>query len=283
MVVRALLRSQLEAEGCAVVEAADGRAAVARAREHQPDLALLDIEMPVLDGLGVLAALRDDPELAGVPVIFITSRTDTADVVAALEAGAHDYLRKPFEPAELIARVRAALRVKAMHDELAAARAQLARLVTTDPLTGLPDRRSLHEQAERLCSRSARHRRELAVVLVAVDDLEARAAHVRDAVLVAVAARLRERARREDVLGRWAADAFVVLAPDTGIGGAAALAEDARAAVVRQPVRVDGEPVELRASAGWAVWRGDTVHELTGRAQDALATARAEGGTARGD
>ena len=65
-----------------MVEAADGRAAVARAHEHQPDLVLLDIEMPVLDGLGVLAALRDDPELAGVPVIFITSRTDAADVVA---------------------------------------------------------------------------------------------------------------------------------------------------------------------------------------------------------
>ena len=100
------------------MEAVDGEDALAVCREHGPDVILLDVEMPRLDGHGVLAALQRSPELADIPVVFLTARTTTEDVVEGLRLGAHDYLRKPFEAAELLARVSAALRVKTLQDEL---------------------------------------------------------------------------------------------------------------------------------------------------------------------
>ena len=126
MVVRALLRAQLRDRGYEVVEAVDGEQAVAVAAEKRPDVILLDIEMPRLDGFGALERLKADPELRDIPVVFISGRTTAADAVRGLELGAHDYLRKPFEAAELAARVHGALRTKRLQDEVRELRAKLA-------------------------------------------------------------------------------------------------------------------------------------------------------------
>ena len=100
MVVRAVVRAHLDDAGYRVVEAEDGPAALRLARSTSPDLILLDIEMPGLDGRQVLAALKADSELCQIPVVFLTNRAGVDDVVAGLNGGAHDYLRKPFESAE---------------------------------------------------------------------------------------------------------------------------------------------------------------------------------------
>ena len=124
-VIRFALRASLEELDYAVVEAADGDQAVAAAAEHRPDLILLDMEMPGRDGLGVLAALRDDPELRDFPVIVLSGRADVESVASALRAGAHDYMVKPVQDAELAARVAGALRVNAELADLRRRNAEL--------------------------------------------------------------------------------------------------------------------------------------------------------------
>ena len=111
-----ILKVRLEAQGYEVVTAADGEEALLRARELEPDLVLLDIMMPKLDGIAVLKQLKQEAAQRFVPVILVTAKTDTRDVVNGLEAGGDDYLTKPFEQATLIARVRSQLRTKGLHD-----------------------------------------------------------------------------------------------------------------------------------------------------------------------
>jgi len=102
-----MLGMVLQGEGFLTEHSADGSEAVEKFREMRPDLVLLDLMLPGLDGIEVCARIRAE---SGVPIIMLTARTDTTDVVAGLEAGADDYVMKPFNPAELIARVRARLR-----------------------------------------------------------------------------------------------------------------------------------------------------------------------------
>jgi two-component system cell cycle response regulator len=128
MLIRAVVRVELEEEGYRVIEAVDGLAAVQQCRQDQPDVVLLDVEMPGLDGYQVLSELKADAALKDIPVVFLTGRGGTADVVAGLRGGAHDYLKKPFETAELLARVGSALHVKKLQDQLQERNAALDRL-----------------------------------------------------------------------------------------------------------------------------------------------------------
>jgi adenylate cyclase len=121
-----ILRLRLESQGYEVVTAADGEEALLRAREVNPDLVLLDIMMPKLDGIEVVRAIRADPALRTLPVILVTAKADTRDVVAGLDAGGDDYLTKPFEHSALLARVRSMLRQKELHDRIEEQALQLA-------------------------------------------------------------------------------------------------------------------------------------------------------------
>ncbi len=111
-----VLRVRLNAHGYEVVTAVDGEDALNRARGVAPDLVLLDVMMPKLDGISVVRELKQDNTLRFTPIILVTAKSDTRDVVIGLEAGADDYLTKPFEHAALIARVRSMLRIKDLHD-----------------------------------------------------------------------------------------------------------------------------------------------------------------------
>lgn len=113
-----IVQTRLAAQGYIVATAADGEEAIARARELSPDLILLDIMMPKLDGIGTLKILKQDQVLRFVPVILLTAKADRADLIAGLEAGGDDYLTKPIDYAALTARVRSMLRIKALNDEL---------------------------------------------------------------------------------------------------------------------------------------------------------------------
>src|SRR4051794_4331228 len=113
---REILQARLAGRGYATACAADGEEALAAARRLLPDLILLDVMMPKLDGLEVCRRLRADPSLPFVPIILVTARTAVADVVAGLDAGADEYLTKPVEQTALVARVRSILRTKALHD-----------------------------------------------------------------------------------------------------------------------------------------------------------------------
>ncbi len=121
-----ILQVRLGAQGYEIVTATDGEQALAVAREALPDLILLDVMMPKIDGLEVCRRLKADPTLPFVPIIMVTAKADTADVVAGLEAGGDEYLTKPVDQAALVARVKSMLRIKELHDTVQALAVQLA-------------------------------------------------------------------------------------------------------------------------------------------------------------
>jgi class 3 adenylate cyclase len=120
-----ILRARLTANGYEVVTAGDGEAALDAVRASAPDLILLDVMMPKLDGVEVCRRLRADPSVPFVPIILVTAKADSKDVVAGLDAGADEYLAKPVDQAALVARVKSMLRIKALHDTVDAQRAEL--------------------------------------------------------------------------------------------------------------------------------------------------------------
>src|SRR5246127_3259617 len=123
---RDILDARLRAHGYDLLQAADGEQALAVAREHLPDLILLDVMMPKLDGFEVCRRLKGDASLPFMPIILVTAKADSSDVVAGLDAGADEYLTKPIDQSALVARVRSVLRIKALHDQVQAQAADLA-------------------------------------------------------------------------------------------------------------------------------------------------------------
>ena len=125
---RDILDARLEAHGYELFQAADGEEALAAAKEHLPDLILLDVMMPKLDGIEVCRRLRGDATLPFMPIILVTAKADAKDVVAGLEAGADEYLTKPVDQLALVARVKSVLRLKALHDRVQCQAAELAEM-----------------------------------------------------------------------------------------------------------------------------------------------------------
>src|SRR5215467_1059942 len=123
---RDILATRLATQGYELKQAADGEEALIAAREQQPDLILLDVMMPKLDGVEVCRRLKGDASLPFTPIILVTAKADSKDVVAGLEAGADEYLTKPIDQMALLARVKSVLRIKALHDQVRAQAADLA-------------------------------------------------------------------------------------------------------------------------------------------------------------
>jgi len=275
--MRDLLERQLTERGYDVVCAADGRAGLELVSRRRPDAILLDHELPGMSGLEVLARLRSDDDLAAVPVIMLTTEHEQALLLTSLRAGAHDHLRKPFDPAELEALVAAALRVKKLNDALVDANRRLAEQALTDHLTGLANRRHGAHELERAVALAVRHGHTLALARIDVDHFkEVNDTHGHqggDEVLAEVARRLARAIRGGDELARWGGDEFVVIQPATDRAGAGRAAERLRAAVAAEPI---GD-IDVTISVGWAHWAGDTPDDLLARADRALYRAKDAG------
>jgi len=282
LVVRTVVRRHLEAQGYAVLEADDGHTALERCRAERPDVVLLDVEMPGLNGYQVLKALKADPELSSIPVVFLTGRTSTEDVVAGLGLGAHDYLKKPFEPAELIARVSSAVRLKALQDELRGRNLELDRLSRTDALTGVHNRRHVEEQLHQHASAARRHGLALSAIMLDIDQFkginDAFGHAAGDAVLQQFARRLGALLRAEDIGARWGGEEFLVVLPYTDLEGAAVMGERFRAAVADEPFVVPtGQAIRVTVSGGCASSRGEDPEQLVRDADAALYDAKQSG------
>jgi two-component system, cell cycle response regulator len=280
--IRALVRRMLVAGGHAVVEAAGGAAALMVCREQQPDVVLLDVEMPEMSGWDVLAAMKADPDLRDVPVVFLTGRSDTTDMVDGLRLGAHDYLRKPCEPTELLARVQAAARVKRLQDELRQRNEDLDRISRTDALTGLRNRRHVEEYLAKLTSLARRNLEPIAVLVIDIDHFKSvndeHGHEAGDAVLREVAGRMQDSVRLEDMVGRWGGEEFLVVLPNTTDQGAAELAERLRQVVADTPCRLaDGDAVQVTISVGCAASLIDDAGILVRSADAAMYEAKQTG------
>jgi len=113
-----IVRARLSAHGYEIITASNGREALAAVEKHRPDLILLDVMMPEMDGIEVCRRLRADKSLPFIPIVMLTAKSEPKDVVAALEAGGDEYLTKPVDPGALVARVKSMLRIKALHDQI---------------------------------------------------------------------------------------------------------------------------------------------------------------------
>lgn len=282
IVVRAVLRRHLETAGYLIIEADDGLDALALARATLPDVVLLDIEMPGLNGYEVLAAMQADPQLGEVPVVFLTGRSGADDLVEALRLGAHDYLRKPFEAGELIARVSAAARMKALQDELRRRNDELAAIGRTDALTGLSNRRHLEERLREVAAGARRHGFTLGVVMLDIDHFKLvndSLGHAGgDAILREFATRLTRELRDDDVSGRWGGEEFLLLLPHTDLDGTVRLSERVREAVGSESFNLEAHgAVAVTVSCGCAVGDGFEPEEQVKRADEALYEAKEAG------
>ena len=208
---------------CQVLMATEGARALQLCRERQPDLVLLDVQMPGMDGHELCAELKADPLLRAIPVIFVTAQDRPEDETRALDAGAADFITKPFNPTVVRARVRTQLTLKAQAD-------LLRELAFIDGLTGVHNRRHFDERFIAESRRAQRSRSPLAVVLADVDHFkrynDALGHLAGDDCLRRVAAALRACLKRPtDLLARYGGEEFVCLLPDTDLAGAIGVAQ----------------------------------------------------------
>jgi two-component system, cell cycle response regulator len=279
--IREDLLRRLAERGNRVAGAGEAEEALALVAREAPDVILLDQELAGVGGMEVLDRLRAHDELAAMPVIMLTGASEHDLMLEALRRGAHDYLRKPFDPAELDARVLAALRVKRLHNALLEANRRLARQALTDDLTGLANRRHGGRQLEREVALCVRHGRLLALLRVDIDHFkqinDSHGHEAGDQVLVEVARRLERAVRGGDELARWGGDEFVAILPGTDKAGALRAAERLRAEVSATPIAIAEHELAVTISVGWAHWAGDTPDDLLARADRALYRAKDAG------
>ncbi|MBV8855835.1 MAG: diguanylate cyclase [Acidobacteria bacterium] len=285
----ALIRRRLEWEHYRVETAEDGGQAVEAARRVLPDLIILDVMMPVLDGLQACRLLKEDPATRDIPVIFLSALDDTDTKVRGLSLGANDYVSKPFRVEELLARVSVAIRMKLERDRLRQRAEELRRsaeaaseLSMTDALTGLLNRYGLHRALQRELAEARRYARPLSCLLIDIDFFKAvndTYGHaVGDTALAQAARVIAESVRGSDVVCRYGGEEFLILAPETGLEGARALADKIRLAFSARLFGDAGRVFPLTLSAGVAQLAPDeSGNDMIARADEALYHAKQTG------
>lgn len=214
---------------CDVMTATSGTQGLEMALQHRPDLILLDVLMPDMDGFAVLRQLLNDVRTAHIPVIFLTGTSDVSAEEVGLNMGAVDFISKPFRTNVLLARVRNQL-------EQLQQRRLLERLSHSDGLTGIANRRFFNTTLAREFSRMQRHQQWLALLMVDVDDFKAfndHYGHLRgDACLQKIAQTIGQGLKRPgDMVARYGGEEFVCLLPDTDAAGALQMAHQLQAAI----------------------------------------------------
>jgi len=247
--IHKLVRARLADEPVEIHCATGADTGIALATRIDPDLILLDVEMPGCDGFEACRRLKQDAVLSCIPVVFLTGMSTPAQKVQGLELGAVDYVTKPFDPAELRARVRAALRTKYLMD-------LLAKRAMIDGLTGLWNRACFEQRLASELSLTRRSDRPLACAMLDLDHFkrinDTHGHPFGDEVLRGVASVIQEACRAEDVPCRYGGEEFVLLLPNTALDGAMNLAERIRAAVSNTPFTYRRERVNVTCSIGIA-------------------------------
>jgi len=248
-----LIVRALQHEGYKTEQATSGEEALHKLASIQPDLILLDINMPGISGFDTLHTVRASDEY--VSVIFVTGRSTADDVIAGLNAGADDYICKPYDPYVLLARVRAQLRIKDLNDRLTVANRRLQQLVDIDDLTGLFNMRSMYDRLDRELYRSRRYGGSgVCAVMMDMDNFKS----VNDThdhlfgsyVLGVVGQMIRETIRQIDFGARYGGDEFLIVLTETSEAGARSFGERLIKRIEKQLFSKDGSSMHLTASLG---------------------------------
>jgi diguanylate cyclase (GGDEF)-like protein len=266
---RQILGKRLRGAGYEVVLTANGEEAWQALHDQPVELLLTDWMMPRLDGYELCRRVKNDPGFDKVYCILLTAKDRVDDKVSALDGGADDYLLKPCDDSELLARVRTGLRVHRLY-------AKLEEVSVTDSLTEVGNRRFFDRRLREEVSRCRRYGTPLSLVLIDLDrfkEINDRHGHpVGDDVLVHVGAALRERVRTGELVARIGGDEFAVLMPNTDLDGARAFAEWVEDALTKLPLGMaELIGLEIAGSAGCAELPEDgSPHDLLKAADAAL-------------
>src|SRR5450631_3780526 len=199
-------------------EAEDGLEGFKKLLSSPVDIILCDLEMPRIDGFKFLSMLKSRPDLQDTPVIMLTGMNDRDLKIKGLEQGASDYITKPFDPEELVARVKVHLKIKNLQDDLKRTNELLLELSNTDHLTGLFNRRYLMDALEKEIQRSLRKGGNLSLIILDIDHFKKvndNYGHLQgDIVLQKIAQQLLKELRAYDTAARYGGEEFIALLPD---------------------------------------------------------------------
>jgi diguanylate cyclase (GGDEF)-like protein len=263
-----LLSKLLIEQGYYVRPVSDGRRAISAIQDQRPDLILLDIMMPCMDGYEVCQHLQQDKLTSNIPIIFISALNETFDKVKAFSVGGRDYISKPFQEDEVLARVKTHLELKRSqealenniselqraNDELENAKGELLLAATTDPLTNLYNRRKFIELMEVESARFNRNASPFSLILSDIDNFKMfndNHGHAcGDFVLVSVARKIQKMLRAQDSLARWGGEEFIILLPDTSLEDGYNVAEKIRAAIASTVIKYANKKLTITMTFG---------------------------------
>jgi diguanylate cyclase (GGDEF)-like protein len=267
LVTRRILQAYLAKWGYEVVTVPDGRQAwQLLQQDNAPRLAILDWMMPELDGTSICREVRRLNRQPYIYLILLTARGYQEDVITGLEAGADEYLTKPFDPYELRARLRTGARIVELQDSLIQAREALREQAMHDHMTHLLNRRATMDFCVSELSRAMREQKPLTTMMADVDDFKSindKFGHLTgDGVLCEVARRLRISTRTYDAVGRFGGDEFLVVVPGCGTAQGLARAERLREVVCSQPITFKDLSINVTVSVGVATLCHPTQQDL---------------------
>lgn len=267
-----------------ITEAVDGLDGFKRVSENLPDLILCDIEMPRIDGLRFLQMVRSKEETRDIPVLILTGCTERSLRLKGLSEGANDFLLIPYDPEELIARVKLHLKSKQLEKNLKKRNMELELLTHKDPLTGAFNRRYLSMSLDSEIMRHARTGKALSLLMLDIDHFkginDTYGHHAGDLVLQRVTKRLTEGLREYDLLARYGGEEFVVVLPETSPTEAETVAQRLLQGIRRLTFSDTLAGTAVTVSIGVTSHNGDPVinaEEILSRADTALYRAKQSG------
>ena len=274
----------LRTRGLVVVPASNGQKAIDAVRAQSVDLVVLDVNMPGLNGIDACKVVKTITKDRFVPVILLTAPGDLSARVQGLRTRADDHVAKPFEDAELLARIENMLRVKRAHDDVQFAKNELRYTSLHDQLRTLPDHRYFHECLEIEFEEAQRHLDPLACCIIAVDDFRDLASEhgteLAAQILDEVSERVQRTIRATDIAARFRTAEFGLLLPNTRPARALTLADRIVSEVALRPFEGDHGTVRLTISIGVGLYPSGSIRshsELLDAASIAVARARVAG------
>ncbi|MEL4894347.1 GGDEF domain-containing response regulator [Crocosphaera sp. Alani8] len=294
-----LLIEILDTVGYRTTFALSGKQAIERLKGTKPDLILLDLMMPEINGIEVCKRLQQDENTAKIPIIFLTAATETNYLLNAFEAGAVDYITKPFRTPELLARVKIHLDLKRTKDELEKAYDEMKRIAATDELTGIPNRRSIFNFGRQEFELSKRYNSPFSLLMIDIDKfktindsyghdigdealkmmVKTTLNSIRKVDYIGRLEALEETPEKKGHLGRLGGEEFVVILPHTNLKGAYKAAERICKAMTAESLQVENKPVNITVSIGVATYdqKDEKMDDLLKRADLALFAAKRNG------
>lgn len=280
---------ELLKENYEILVATSGRKAIEIALENQPDLILMDVVMPDMDGLETCRRLKENTQTADIPIIFLTAMSESADVIKGFEVGGQDYIVKPFNKTEVIVRVKNhielkkskektkqyALELERKNQELQSLLEKVEQIAMTDFLTGISNRRNVIDRMHEELSRFNRSGEIFSLLMVDVDNFkninDIYGHECGDYVLKNMAGLIQSVLRKHDLISRWGGEEFLIMLPGTDTDKAKIVAEKINSVVKSHMFNYKGESFVVTITVGVAQYQaGDDLDSVVKRADEAM-------------